>query len=105
MAARWGTRAERLPDDHPAWKLEAQYLAYGLAAITYVLSPERIIIGGGVGLRGVLLPLVRRRFRRVLGGFLEPLASPDAVDAYLVPPALGNRAGALGAIALAMGRA
>ena len=105
MAARWSARAEELPDGHPAWEMEARYLGYGLAAITYVLSPERVIVGGGVSKYDGLLPLVRRHFRRILGGFLGPLDSPDVLEGYIVRPALGDRAGVLGAIALAMGAA
>ena len=105
MAKRWSVRAEELPDGHPAWDMEARYLAYGVAAITYVLSPERIIIGGGVSRREALLPLVRSHFRRILNGFLAPLDSAEVLDGYIVRPALGDRAGVLGAIALAMGAA
>ena len=105
MTKRWSVRAEELPDGHPAWDIEARYLAYGAAAITYVLSPERIIIGGGVSRREALLPLVRRHFRRILNGFLAPLDSAEVLDGYIVRPALGDRAGVLGAIALAMGAA
>ena len=105
MAARWSARAEDLPDGHPAWEMEARYLAYGAAAITYVLSPERIIIGGGVSRHAGLLPLVRGHFRRILAGFLGPLDSHDVLAGYIVRPALDDRAGVLGAIALAMGAA
>ena len=102
MAKRWSARPEELPDGHPAWEIEARYLAYGAAAITYVLSPERIIIGGGVGRHEGLLPLVRQHFRQILSGFLAPLDSREVLEGYLVRPALGDRAGVLGAIALAM---
>ena len=105
MAARWSARAEELPDGHPAWEMEARYLAHGVAAITYVLSPERVIIGGGVSRHAGLLPLVRVHLRRILAGFLGPLDSPEAMEKYIVRPALGDRAGVLGAIALAMGAA
>ncbi len=48
LLKRWGQPAETLPPDHPAWDLEATYIAYALAAYITVLSPQRIVIGGGV---------------------------------------------------------
>jgi fructokinase len=100
MRARWGASPEALPSDHPAWELEASYLALGLAAVVAVLSPQRIALGGGVtGERG-LLPRVRARLRALLGGYLRSPALED-LDRYVVAPGLGERAGVLGALALA----
>src|SRR5688500_5656056 len=59
IAARWGRPPETLPDDHPAWALEARYLALGLANLVLTLSPERVVLGGGVMARAALYPLVR----------------------------------------------
>ena len=87
-----------LPPDHPAWAVEARALARGLANLVLTLSPERIVMGGGVMQQGHLFPLVHEAVRDVLGGYV-PL--PDAMDAWIVPPRLGGRAGVLGALALA----
>ena len=48
MEKRWGTKAESLPPDHPAWDLEAHYIALALRSFICTLSPQRIILGGGV---------------------------------------------------------
>jgi fructokinase len=96
MAARWGMPAGEI-DDEEAWRLEAEYLALGLVNVICVLSPERIVLGGGVMKQSRLLPLVRTRVRELLAGYVD---TPD-LDEYLVPPALGDRAGVLGAIELA----
>jgi fructokinase len=101
LSARWGQPAEKLPPDHPAWPLEAEYLALGLVNFTCTLSPQRIIMGGGVMQQAHLFPLVRRRVLELLNGYLQAPAILDHIDEYIVPPALGNRAGVLGAIALA----
>ena len=101
LEARWGQRGETLPADHPAWELEAGYLALGLVSIICILSPERIIMGGGVMEQRQLFPLVRVRVRELLNGSLQVPAILDQIDEYIVPPGLGNRAGVLGAIALA----
>jgi fructokinase len=101
IAQRWGASADELPDDHPAWPLEAEYLALGILAIVSVASPHRVIVGGGVMQQPSLLPMVRRRLRELLAGYLDTPLLGDRIDDYLVPPALGDRAGVLGAIALA----
>ena len=101
IAQRWGARAEALPPGHPAWDLEARYLALGLVAVIAVLSPRGIAIGGGVLRAAHLLPWVRREVVALLGGYLEAPALGGSVDAYLVPSALGERAGLIGALALA----
>ena len=101
LEARWGQPAETLPEEHPAWELEAHYLALGLANIICVVSPQRIILGGGVATRGQLFPAIRRKLRALLGGYVEAAAITADNDEFLVPPALGHRSGVLGAIALA----
>jgi fructokinase len=100
MRQRWGVSPEALPPDHPGWELEAHYLALGLAAVVAVLSPRRIVMGGGVTGQPSLLPRVRAHLRDLLGGYPRSAALAD-MDRYLVAPALGERAGVLGALALA----
>lgn len=102
IEARWGERGETLPDDHPAWPLEAHYLALGLVSIICILSPERIILGGGVMERSVLFPMIRSEVQNLLNAYIQVPAITEEIDATIVPPALGGRAGVLGAMALAM---
>jgi fructokinase len=101
MEKRWGVRAEELPPDHPAWALEAEYLAAGLVNLILSLSPERIILGGGVMQQPQLFPLIRKKVRTKLAGYVASPAILEDIDNFIVPPGLGNRAGVLGAIALA----
>ncbi len=101
IAARWGQSAETLSPDHPAWELEAHYIAQAMASTICLLSPERIILGGGVMEQQQLFPLVRQKTQELLNGYVQATAVLDGIDQYIVPPALGNRAGVLGAIALA----
>jgi len=105
LEQRWGTRAEELPPDHPAWELEAEYLALALVDYIVTLSPQRVIMGGGVMERGQLFYLVRARVLELLGGYVRAPEVLDAIDDFIVPPSLGNRAGVLGAIALARSQA
>jgi fructokinase len=101
LEERWGQRGETLSADHPAWPLEADYLAFGLVNIICVLSPQRIIIGGGVMQQPQLFPHVRRRVQELLNNYLPVPAILDHIDDYIVPPGLDDRAGVLGAMALA----
>ncbi len=102
IEARWGTKAEHLPADHRAWRLEAHYLALGLANLICVLSPQRIILGGGVMQRAGLLPLIRQDTLELLNGYIQVAAILDHIDEFIVPARLGANAGALGAMALAL---
>jgi len=101
LEKRWGARAETLPPDHPAWKLEARYLALALVNFICTLSPQRIILGGGVMEQAQLFPLIRREVQQLLNGYVQSPMIIENIDAYIVPPGLGKRAGVLGAIALA----
>ena len=101
LEARWGHPADTLPPDHPAWLLQSHYLALGLVNIVCTLSPQRIIIGGGVMAQPQLFPMVRAKVQELLNGYVQAPEILDHMDGYIVPPALGNRAGVLGAIALA----
>ena len=101
LARRWGQPAETLPTDHPAWPLEVRYLALGVANLILTLSPQRVIIGGGVMARQGLLEIVRREVVQLLAGYVDAPEVTRDINSYIVPSALGDRAGVLGAIALA----
>ena len=101
VAARWQSSPQTLPQDHPGWALEADYLALGILNLLLVASPERVVAGGGVLERPGLLQMVRDRLPGLLAGYLDAPELGAEVDRYLVAPELGDRAGVLGAIALA----
>ncbi|GAA0378412.1 fructokinase [Acrocarpospora corrugata] len=92
MRQRWGRPAPELGDGEP-WELEAEYLALAVHNLASTLSPQAVIIGGGVGGRPGLLDLVRARAAELAGGY--PL------DTVIIPPALGNLSGVTGAAELA----
>jgi fructokinase len=100
IAARWGRPAAEL-SNAAAWELQARYLALGLVSVTCVLSPERIVLGGGVMTRPELLGLVHHEVVALMNGYLDAGTSADGIAGYITLPALGSRAGVLGAIALA----
>lgn len=102
IEGRWQTKGQHLAPDHPAWALEAHYLALGVVNIIMTLSPQRIIMGGGVMDQQQIFPMLRREVQTLLNGYIQKPAVQAEIDHYITPPALGNRAGVLGAIALAM---
>jgi fructokinase len=90
-----------LPSEHPAWTLEAHYLALALHTWVCTLSPERIILGGGVMQRLSLFPMIRERLTALLNGYIPMRAVTEEIDKYVVPPHLGSYSGVLGAMLLA----
>jgi fructokinase len=93
LRSRWGVAPETLPAEHEAWRLQARYLALGIVAITAVLAPQKIVLGGGVMRARGLLERVRTETDAALAGYVR---TPE-----LLTPGLGERAGVLGAVALA----
>ena len=101
ISNRWGKTAQELPDNHPAWELEAHYIALALTTYICTLSPERIILGGGVMERTVMLPLIQDEVQKLLNNYISKPEITKNIDNYIVTPELGKYAGVLGAIALA----
>jgi fructokinase len=101
MEARWGKPAQQLPAEHPAYALGARYLALGLATWVCTLSPQRIILGGGVMQQTRLFAMVRAELLQLLNGYIDAREITDCADQYVVGPGLGSHSGVLGALALA----
>lgn len=97
IEARWGVPSGDIPSDHPAWELQAKYLAIGCLNLTAAWSPYMIILGGGVSRKPGLIERVREEFRKLTGGYWS-LPHPDT---YLQTPALDQQAGIAGAFVLA----
>ena len=102
IGERWKTRADALGPDHEAWELEARYLAKAFAAYTFVLSPERILMGGGVGLRPGLAERVAAIVGEEINGYISVFKDKSTLAAYVSRPLLGADAGLFGAAALAL---
>jgi fructokinase len=99
---RFGKRGELLPDDDPFWEMESEYIAAGLTAFILILSPMRIVLGGGIMRRSFLFPSIRLTVLRLLGNYVRSPALLDHPEPYIVAPGLGEFSGAYGALALAM---
>jgi fructokinase len=98
---RWGKLSQDLSEDHPAWKYVAKYISYALVNYICTLSPQRIIIGGGVMKQEKLLPLIHKMVQDILNNYIQLPQIMEDIQNYIVPPALQDKSGILGAIALA----
>lgn len=98
---RWGVKAYKLEKNHEAWDLEAYYLAQGLINYILIMSPKKIILGGGVMKQKQLFPLIRKKVVEILNGYVFHKNILENIDEYIVPPKLGDNAGICGGLALA----
>jgi fructokinase len=95
---RWGQPAKQLHSEHIAWDIEADYLAQALVNYICTLSPQKIIMGGGVMHQAHLLQKIHNKLQQKLNNYIElPVLSE-----FIVLPALADKAGVLGALALAI---
>ncbi len=101
IEARWGKKAEELSSSHKVWDIEAEYLAQALSTYILILSPRRIIMGGGVMKTKGLIELVREKTLNILNGYLRLPDITKRIDEFIVPPGLGDNSGIMGAIVLA----
>ncbi len=94
---RWGKKAYELEENKEVWKIEAFYLAQAVMTYTLILSPERIVLGGGVMKQRQLFPLIRKEVEQLMKKYV---AMPN-LDEYIVPPALGDNSAIMGCLLLA----
>lgn len=98
---RWGVSAKELPDDHPAWSLESDYLAQLCVTAMLSFSPEKIILGGGVMQKKFLIPMIREKVLAQLNGYISARDVNEKLVNYIVEPGLDVNSGILGAYLLA----
>ena len=98
---RWGKPGVELADRSEVWELEAYYLAQAICNYVLILSPERIVVGGGVAHQEQMMPLIRKEVLRQMGGYIQGKGMAD-LDSYIVLPSLNDNQGILGALKLAM---
>ena len=96
IGARVQGDAKDLPDDHPTFAIEAYYLAQMCVNLIMTLSPERIILGGGVMQRQSLIKQVREETLRLLNGYIQHPAILEHIDEYIVTPDLFPVSGLVG---------
>ncbi|WP_274364350.1 ROK family protein [Paenibacillus thermotolerans] len=102
LEKRWKAKGHELGEDHPAWKIEAFYIAQAVANTILLLSPKKVILGGGVMHQMQLFPMIRSEVRSMLNGYVQHEAILENIDQYIVPPGLGDNAGLCGSLALGL---
>ncbi|OCA87840.1 fructokinase [Bacillus sp. FJAT-27225] len=94
---RWGNKGQHLTGNPKAWDLEGYYLAQALMSYILILSPKKIILGGGVMKQSEVFDAIYNYLPSFLNGYMELPNLPD----YIVSPGLGDNAGITGALLLA----
>ncbi|MBP3645737.1 MAG: ROK family protein [Clostridia bacterium] len=102
IGARIGGDAKNLPDDHPVFQMEAHYLAQMCVNLITTLSPQRIVLGGGVMQRENILPMVRKETVRLLGGYVQSPMITEKIDEYIVAPELFPVSGLVGSFLIGL---
>ena len=98
---RWGKPAKDLKDMPEVWELEAKYIAQALMDITMTLSPQKIILGGGVMSQTQLFPMIRKYVAEYINDYITTKELRN-MNAYITPAALNGNQGIMGAIKLAV---
>ncbi|WP_313075901.1 ROK family protein [Lacrimispora sp.] len=101
IEARWGEKGTELAERREVWELEAYYIAQALVDYIMVLSPQRIVIGGGVTHQEHLMPLIREQVKRQLAGYIDTKELLN-MDQYVVLPSLNDNQGIMGALKLGL---
>lgn len=101
IEARWGKKAVELSDRKEVWEMEAFYIGQAIVDYIMILSPQRIILGGGVTHQEHMMPLVRAEVKRQLNGYVKTGELAD-LDSYIVLPSLKDNQGIMGAVKLAL---
>ena len=99
IEARWGRKAVELKDDARVWDLEAYYIAQAIVNYILILSPQMIILGGGVMHQEQLFPKIRSYVKKMMNGYIKTKEMAD-LDHYIVPASLHDDQGIMGALEL-----
>lgn len=103
LEARAGRPGDQIDPADPAWDMAIHALGGLLHNIVLTTAPERILLGGGVPHgQPWLFPRLRRALLDSLNGYATADRIAADIDQFLRAPALGDRAGPLGAIALGL---
>lgn len=102
IEARWGKKAAELADRDEVWEMEAYYIAQAITDYILSYSPQKIILWGGVMHQEKLFGMIRKEVQRLLNGYVANEMIEERIDDYIVPPALGEDPGIMGAVKLGL---
>ena len=98
---RWGRKGIELSEISAVWELEAYYIGQAICTYICTLSPERIVVGGGVMHQPQMLPLIRQEVQRQIHGYIQGKGM-NKLEEYIVPVSLNDNQGVLGGVQLAI---
>jgi fructokinase len=96
IIARWGMPLSKLPQDHSAHAIIADYIAQACHMLFATVAVAEIVIGGGVANTPGLVERVATRARELDAGYL-----PGGARHRIIRPRQGENAGIIGAMMLA----
>ncbi|NKB98470.1 MAG: ROK family protein [Pseudomonadales bacterium] len=99
LTGRWQQDPKHLSHDHPAWDLQAYYLASLCTKLLRLVTPTKILLGGGIMNVSELLPKIHAQILVQLGGYHA--FSPEQISTIVEMPALSPDSGLIGALELA----
>jgi len=102
LIERWHTDPQDIPVNHIAWELEAEYISHALVNLICTVSPEMIVIGGGVMQNKNLYPMIQKKTKSLLNQYIKTIMLEEGIDGYIIPPRLKDDSGILGALCLAI---
>ncbi|WP_066316067.1 ROK family protein [Bacillus sp. FJAT-29814] len=94
---RWGVKGVELAARAEVWDLEGYYLAQAIMQYVLILSPKKIILGGGVSHQEQVFTSIYKYLPELVQGYV----SLPELSSYIVRPGLGDEAGITGALLLA----
>lgn len=97
IEARWGEKGINLVNQSEVWDMEGYYIAQALMQYILILSPKRIILGGGVMNQEQVFSSIYQYLKE----FMNDYVSLPVLSDYIVRPGLGDDAGITGALILA----
>ncbi|MDA3845920.1 MAG: ROK family protein [Vallitaleaceae bacterium] len=101
IEARYGIPGHKLGEDDSVWDYVADYIGQACVNFNLILSPEVILIGGGVAQQAHLFPKIRRSFKHYMNGYIDHSVIKGNLEDYILYPKNGQKAGLIGAMYLA----
>ncbi|USK92425.1 ROK family protein [Rossellomorea marisflavi] len=97
IEARWGVKGDQLVDKGEVWEMEGYYIAQALMQYIVIISPKKIILGGGVMKQRQIFPIIYKHLEKMINGYVDL----PPLEEYIVSPGLGDNAGITGSLMLA----
>lgn len=97
IEARWGIKGDQLVDKGEVWEMEGYYIAQALMQYIVIISPKKIILGGGVMKQRQIFPIIYKHLEKMINGYVDL----PPLEEYIVSPGLGDNAGITGSLMLA----